>query len=237
MVNMLIANNDIFKLKDLVNEIVASNKNVRVAKIATDGEETLRALNGDNINVAIIDIDLPTITGIDVLKKLDEDKIQKYKDSIMIVTKDLKAAQEVVGNSMIYDYIILGTKKNQMMYKLDRMINEKDIEENKKRIIKELKYIGYNIEYVGTNYLVETILQMYINREEMFDNLQQDIYPIVAKMYNKTPHNIKCNINRATECMYYECDSSRLKKYFGFYDDTKPTAKTVMFTVLNKISA
>lgn len=237
MVNMLIANKDIFKLKDLVNEVVASNKNVRLAKITTDGEETLKALNEDNINVAIIDMDLPTITGIDVLKKLDDDKRQKYKDSIMIVTKELKAAQEVVGNSMIYDYIILGTKKNQMMYKLDRMINEKDMEENRKRIIKELKYIGYNIEYVGTNYLVETILQMYINREEMLDNLQQDIYPIIAKMYNKTAHNIKCNINRATECMYYECDSARLKKYFGFYDDTKPTAKTVMFTVLNKISA
>jgi len=40
---------------------------------------------------------------------------------------------------------------------------------------------------------------------------------------------------RATECMYYECDSERLKRYFGFYDDKKPTAKTVIFTVLSKI--
>lgn len=236
MVNMLIANKDIFKLKKLVNEVITNNKNIRIAKITTDGEETLNALNNDNIDVALIELDLPTITGIDVLKRLSEEGKQKYKDSIVIVAEEFKAAQKLIGNEMIYDYIIQGTNKNEMMYKVNRMIKEKDMEENRKKIIQELKYIGYNIEYVGTNYLIETILQIYINRELMLDNLQQEIYPIVSKMYNKSVHNIKCNITRATECMYYECDSKRLKDYFGFYDDTKPTAKTVMFTVLNKIN-
>ena len=236
MVNMLIANKDIFKLKNVVNEVITNNKNIRIAKITTDGEETLNALNNDNIDVALIEVDLPTITGIDVLNKLSEERKQKYKDSILIVAEELTAVQKLIGNKMIYDYIIQGTNKNELLYKVDRIIKEKDIDQKRKKIIQELKYLGYNIEYVGTNYLIETILQIYINRELMLDNLQQEIYPILSKRYNKTVHNIKCNITRATECMYYECDSSRLKDYFGFYDDTKPTAKTVMFTVLNKIN-
>lgn len=237
MVNMLIANKDISKLKELINDMTA-NKSIRIAQVATEGEETLTALNGDNIDVALIDLNLPNITGIDILKKLTEEENEKpkYKDSIMIIAEDIEMAQNIVGNKMIYDYILEGTNKNEMMYKIDRMIQEKDLEENRKKIIKELKYLGYNIEYVGTNYLAETILQMYINRELMLENLQQEIYPLVSKVYNKSVHNIKCNINRATDCMYYECDSARLKEYFGFYDDTKPTAKTVMFTVLNKIN-
>lgn len=69
----------------------------------------------------------------------------------------------------------------------------------------------------------------------MIDNLQRDIYPLISKVYNKTINNIKCNINNATESMYYRCESKILREYFKFHDDTKPTAKTVIYTILNKI--
>ena len=69
----------------------------------------------------------------------------------------------------------------------------------------------------------------------MVDNLQTHIYPIIAKKYNKTIYNVKSSINKATECMYYECDAERLEKYFQFDEDTKPTIKQVVFTVINKI--
>lgn len=105
----------------------------------------------------------------------------------------------------------------------------------KSRIINELKKIGYNVNYKGTLYLVNTILELYLNKDIYADNLERTIYPIVAKMFNKTPHNIKCNINNATESMYYNCDANTLKEYFSFFDDRKPTTKTVIYTVLNKI--
>lgn len=236
MINMLIANKDIFKLKDLVNEVIANSKNIRIAKLTTDGEETLKALNNDDIDVALIEVDLPTMTGIEVLGKLTKEKKQKYRHSIIVVSEEFKAAQEIIENEMVYDYILKDTNHNEMLYKIDKMVKEKDVEENKKKIVQQLRYLGYKTKYVGTNYLIETILQIYINRELMLDNLKKDVYPIIAKKYGKSVHNIKCNINRATECMYYECDSARLRKYFGLYDDTKPTSKTVMFTVLNRIS-
>lgn len=76
---------------------------------------------------------------------------------------------------------------------------------------------------------------MYQKQKFFIDNLQRDIYPIVAKTYHKTINNIKCNINNATEAMYYKCEARFLKEYFSFYDDRKPTTKTVVYTVLNKI--
>lgn len=69
----------------------------------------------------------------------------------------------------------------------------------------------------------------------MINNLQKDIYPIIASIYNTSVHNVKCNINNATEAMYYKCDATVLKEYFKFFDDNKPTTKTVIYTVLNKI--
>ena len=49
------------------------------------------------------------------------------------------------------------------------------------------------------------------NKEE---NLEKDIYPIISKKCNQTFHNIKCNINRANNAMYYECEEERLKLFF-----------------------
>ena len=55
-------------------------------------------------------------------------------------------------------------------------------------------------------------------------------------MYKDSTHNVKCSIIRATNSMYYECEIERLKKYFYFADDFKPTAKVVKNTIANKLS-
>jgi hypothetical protein len=83
---------------------------------------------------------------------------------------------------------------------------------------------------------INVILEMFEKKEYITCNLQKDIYPIISKIFHKSAHNIKCNINNATEAMYYNCNISTLKEYFGFYEDIKPTVKTVIYTVLNKIS-
>lgn len=235
MVNMLIANKDMFKLKNLINEVITKNENIRIAKIATNKEEIINILNNDNIDVVLLDVNIIKSNEKLISNMIKKEKQEKYTDSIMLITKNLKESQKVIGNKMIFDYLIEEEDSNEMLYKINRMIVSKDLEGKRKKIIEELKYIGYNIEHVGTNYLADAIIQMYLNRGSMLDNLQKDVYPIISKMHNKPIHNIKCDITRATECMYYECDSERLKKYFGFYNDTKPTAKTVIFTVLNKI--
>ncbi len=211
------------------------NENIRIAKIANNKEETIEILNNDNIDVVLLDINIIKSNDNIISTMIKKEKQKKYKDSIILITKNFKESQKVIGNKMIFDYLIEGEDSNEILYKINRMIISKDLEGKRKKIIDELKYIGYNIEHIGTKYLVDAILQIYLNRESMLDNLQKDVYPIISKIHNKPIHNIKCDITRATECMYYECDSERLKRYFGFYDDKKPTSKTVIFTVLNKI--
>ena len=109
------------------------------------------------------------------------------------------------------------------------------LSEKKHQIIKELKSIGYNPKYKGFKYLVDSILLSYIYQDEMINNLQGIIYPIISKKYNISVQNIKNNIINATSNMYYECDIEKLKAYFSFYDDIKPTVKEVISTVVNKL--
>ena len=119
--------------------------------------------------------------------------------------------------------------------KINTLIENNDFDKKKSKIVKELEYIGYKFNYKGTHYLVDTIMLMHMHQHSMIDNLQTHIYPIIAQKYNKTVYNIKSSINKATECMYYECDVNKLENYFKFNYDTKPTVKQVVFAVINKI--
>ena len=58
----------------------------------------------------------------------------------------------------------------------------------------------------------------------------------MARRYNTSIHNVKSNINRTNNSMYYTCNVEKLKKYFTFDIDTKPKIKTVINTIINKIS-
>ena len=112
---------------------------------------------------------------------------------------------------------------------------EIQINEKRKRIMEELKKIGYNFKYKGTQYLLETILEVQKGDVIALTSLQDNFYPIVAKKYNKTVHNIKNCIIAANNAMYYECNIENLKEYFHLVDDEKPSIKTVVYTIANKL--
>ena len=230
MVNILIADDNLYFVKWLINNVL-NNEEIIIKKICTDGKEVINSIN-NNIDIVIMDIDMPKYNGIEVLKSIEKKRYDKLKESIIIISGYEIFKKEVYNNSLIYDYILKTTKMNEIVYKINRLVEEKNISNKKNRIIKELTAIGYSLSHKGTIYLIEVIL---IYSEKECDNLKKDIYPIISKMHHKTIHNIKCNITNATESIYYNCNSDFLKKYFGFCEDVKPNTKTIINTVLNKI--
>lgn len=236
MINVLIADDNLDFCKNIINTIL-ENINVKVCKVCTNGKETLDELsNTDQIDIIILDMIMPIYGGMEVLSKLSIKQKEKYNNSIIAISGDNTFASQLLDNPLIYDFIFKGTQKEEIIKRIKRLSDDKNIADKRKIIINELEDIGYDRRYKGTVYLIEAIMQIYLNNTLMIDNLQKDIYPKISRIYNKTINNIKCNINNATEAMYYNCDSKKLKEYFNFYDDTKPTTKTVIYTILNKIT-
>ena len=105
----------------------------------------------------------------------------------------------------------------------------------KNKIAKELTYIGYDFSHNGTIYLIEILYTIYTNELTDCINLSHDIYPRLSRKYKKSISAIKSSINYATMLMYSQCDSKRLLQYFSFYNESKPSVKTVIYTVLNRL--
>lgn len=69
--------------------------------------------------------------------------------------------------------------------------------------------------------------------EELLDNLEANVYKIIAYKNNKTINNIKTNIIKATSLAYICQKENKINEYFGF--EIKPTPKVVISTVIQKI--
>lgn len=116
-----------------------------------------------------------------------------------------------------------------------KVINQYNEDEIKNKIIVKLQDLGYSIRHQGTHYIADSILEVFKLPDKEIYNLKNDIYPIIAKKYGKSMSNIKSSIHKATEYMYYECDSNLIKEFFHFCDDKKPTTKDVISAIINLI--
>ncbi|MCI8393639.1 MAG: hypothetical protein HFJ24_00550 [Clostridia bacterium] len=215
MVKALVITEMIDFNKKLTNELRENKLNIVVDAIASSKEEASEVLDEFSPDIVFIDKKDMQPYNIDILRK--------YSDVTIPLT--YRPTRHLIRSNDL-DLI-------------NDIIKMHDIQTVKLSIVKELEYIGYQFKYKGTHYLadsiLETYLQQYVRHDTMTDNLQTNVYPFIAKKYNKTIFNIKSSIGKATDCMYCDCNMERLNDYFQFNYDFKPTPKQVMFTVINKI--
>lgn len=238
MFNILFVSNDIYYYKKLINFLVNSNlQEIRLINFVSNEQDSLDIINSVDLDIILLDINLTNLSSL--LSRISDVQRKKLKFSIIVIS-DAKTNIHI-NNSMIYTYIDKDTNFDNIIKSINNLIIQKGLSHYSHEIIirekirVELKYIGYNLSYNGSRYLEETIFELYKNKESYVDNLSKDIYPIIAKKYDKSVNTIKCNIIRATDIMYCECNIERLKSYFKFYADSKPKPKLVAFTILNKL--
>ena len=240
MVNVLIADDNIDFATNLMNYINEKNDKVRVCYIAKDGKETLEFLNNNktDIDVVLLDLDMPIFNGTQVLENIENEK--KYEESFIIISGKDNLIKKISSKDLIYSVMHKAIEMNDIIEKINKLIEYKEKIKSKKRIeekiIKELLYLGYDISYRGTKYLISSIEYCVLNQNCHTENLEKNVYPEVARRYNTSIHNVKSNINRTNNSMYYTCNVEKLKKYFTFDIDTKPKIKTVINTIINNIS-
>ena len=235
MLNLLIIDKDVNYSRFLLNYISQKTSQIRVYSIVDSLSEAIEILNTGLIDIAVIKLDDSIDSIYCELSKILNCYIEKYKKSFILLGSFNKAS----SNHYIYESISSVQDIEEIFLKIVEVAQNKMSQLNNlillNKINKELKHIGYNLSYNGTKYLSESIALIH-NNSKYGENLNKNIYPIIAKKYNKSINNIKCNITSATNCMFYECDEKRLIKYFNLYTPSKPSPKVVIYTVLSKLS-
>ncbi len=176
MVNILIADDNISFATSLMNYLNEKNNNVRVCYIAKNGKETLEFLNNKkDIDIVLLDLDMPMLTGIQVLENV-EDK-RKYEESFIIISGKNDLIKKILSKELIYsimykaiDIESIAEKINKLIKNKDKLKSQKSIKE---QIVQELLYLGYDISYRGTKYLVSVIEYISLNQNCNTENLKK----------------------------------------------------------------
>ncbi len=240
MINLLIAENDSEQSKNIINYVSLYCPDVRVFGVAFNEEDAIEVLKTDRVDAILLDLNLPGLGSLNVLNYIANNRILKFLNSIIVLGSDNMPLSKLVDNKYVHccfkKPISLKDIANTLKILSDLKISETDEFTIKEKIKNQLQHLCYNFSYHGSKYLLEAIYILYINRNKFYDNLSRDIYPVLAKKYDKEINTVKCDITQATRMMFYDCPDKILKEYFNYAKLARPTVKEVMFTVLGKIS-
>lgn len=238
MLNMIIIEDDAIQCKQLVNFISSSVSDLKLYSMCFCGKEALQIIKDEKVDIIFLDLELPDISGMQILKFIEDNNLEKYKNSIIVVSGNTYLYPDLSHNPYIYAIIQKPVNSEILTKCLREVSNDKKHPTNesfiKLKINKELEYLCFNFSHIGTQYLCECIYLLYSNNK--YDsNLSKDIYPVVAKKFSTTVNNVKCDIFQATNISYYECEEYKMKEYFCSFSSSKPKTKDVISEVLKHL--
>lgn len=203
MINTVIIDDNIEYIKFLINCITSNFKNVRVTHIITNGKDALEIIEKNNIDLVLLDLKMPYISGIDIVEKIKIMNLVKIP-KIIIISGEMDYIYCIKNEAIISNIIVKNSSIEAIKNKIQNTINAINYFQNASKIneliIDELKSLGYNFKYKGTHYIYDTIVYIYTsNNFDLLDNLENNVYKIIANKNNKSINNIKTNIIKSTK--------------------------------------
>ncbi len=238
MLNLLIANKKLQNSQDLLNSISQYIPNIRVAYLAKNGDEILRAIKRYHFDIIVSDYEFPDYNWNTITEKMSEYLQNKYAKSIIFLIEESTLLEDLNKNDLVFDSFFYDEFLSKIVDSLKKLIDTKKDSENtanvRVKIINELQNIGYNLSHNGTHYIAESVLLIAAFKYDS-ENLSKTVYPKVSQIYNKDLNNIKTNIITATDAAYKNMNKEIIKKYLKIPDNIKPTAKMVINTISKKL--
>lgn len=239
MIEILIAENSIYYTRDLINNINKKNTYTRLCAIATNDEEIIEGLQQNKVDIILLDLEVLELGGFKLLNKLSRQYSDNYKKSVIVISNDNNNFKIIRNNPCVYSCVNKIKGIDNTLNEIQKLVEIKQKEKIKntfeENVIHEISKLNYNLSYKGTKYLIESVMLIWNKKDIENINLKRDIFPVIAKKYNKTVNNIKININNATEIIFYDCPQYKLNDYFGYKITNKPKVKLVICTILQKL--
>ena len=220
-----------------------TNSSFDVVGAANDGEKAVRLLRTTQPNVLILDLLLPKLDGLSVLKEASA----LPKPPIGLV----------LTNAMT-DFAAQAAEKYGARYFLSKPCKLKMIAERvgdiitAERVTRGTRYLSANVEALvtsmihdvgvpahvkGYQYLRDAII-MSVNDGEMMGSITKRLYPTIAKNHKTTPSRVERAIRHAIEVAWSRGKVDTIEELFGYTVSDrkgKPTNSEFIALLADKI--
>jgi two-component system response regulator (stage 0 sporulation protein A) len=223
--------------------------------MARDGEQIYHIIKEKNPDVVLMDVVMPKLDGLAVLKKVSEDaSITKRPAFVMI---SAIGQEKITEEAFDYgaDYFIMKPFDNEMVLSRIRHVRDAKTERDKKKINayeKSEEQGGGNLEQIvtdmihevgvpahikGYQYLREAII-MSVNDMDMLNSITKVLYPTIAKRFDTTSSRVERAIRHAIEVAWSRGKMDTIDELFGYtvsHGKGKPTNSEFIALITDKI--
>ena len=212
--------------RSLMCDTLSAEGDMEVVGTAADGAEALALLERETPDVLLLDLVLPRIDGIELLRRMAERGVQPvtmvvsafYNQRMISRCAELGAYYFIPKPCDVAALTeqIRRSVRDEPALRLpavtETRAGEPDLETTVTEVIHE---IGVPAHIKGYQYLREAIL-LTINDMEVINAVTKVLYPAVAKKYGTTPSRVERAIRHAIEVAWDRGDLETLQKFFGY---------------------
>lgn len=216
---------------ELMEEFFVSQNGFSLTGIANQAEKGLKLITEEQPDVLILDLVMPGQDGVEVLKRLKEDKVNPEMKIIVLTAFGQEKIIKQVSELGADYYIMKPFNLEKLAERINRLFtSEKDKsvpgeidlevsrEEKEKhievRISEVLHKLGIPAHIKGYLYLREAI-ELVFEDIEMMGAVTKKLYPTVAKNFNTTPSRVERAIRHAIDVAWEKGEQQEVKNYFG----------------------
>lgn len=226
------------------------------AEIASDGEEACKRILETQPDVVVLDLVMPKLDGIGVLKRLRECALAK-RPKIIVYSVSAIAINMVGTSGYAIDYCLLKPQRCERVCEVIRDLisvpkaavhsissksaavmpaasEEVDLETVVTDFIHEL---GVPAHIKGYQYIRSAIM-MVVENMDLLNFITKQLYPEIAKVYNTTASRVERAIRHSIEVAWSRGKPEIMNEIFGYTIHTgkgKPTNSEFIAMVADRI--
>jgi len=206
--------------RNLLSEAISMEDDIEVVGMAGDGREALRLVEEKQPAILLIDVALPMIDGLSVVKRINaSDKISK-KPEILVLSSFNSEKITSEATSLGVKYFMV--KPCELDTVIDKVRILAAVSSTKSRpvdletlVTNVIHEIGVPAHIKGYKYVRDAII-LAINDMSVINAVTKVLYPTVAKMYKSSSSKVERAIRHAIEVAWDRGDIEVLQSYFGY---------------------
>ena len=194
MLNILIVDDNKALDIQLYNYIKNNSNNINIIGLATNGKEALDFLKSRKIDIILLDLEMPEINGLELIKSIQETK--KFRQ---IKPFDFSTLIQYINTIEIENMDI------DIYNRIEKLLSNFDI----------------NTNTIGYNYLVDSIF-LAIKEPSLLEKLNKSLYLEVSRKHNVSSNKVKWNIEKIIRSIIRYTNLSVIHRFFQYTNNPSP---------------
>ncbi len=239
------------EMREKITTYFSDKKDIEVVLSLSDGREAVKGIEESEADVILLDVIMPNLDGIGVLKKLGEHSGKR--PVVIMMTENANDAICAACMEMGADYFMIKPFDMVILHErinlLCRRVNVKRRDKGMQRITgpsertleisvtNTIHAVGVPANIKGYQYLRDAII-MSINDTELINAVTKQLYPQVAQKHNTSPSRVERAIRHAIEVACVRGNEEELYSLFGYTVNNakgKPTNSEFIAMIADKL--